>query len=178
GLPLRQEVGGARVRVAACGLRIGKVDPDDVVRRAGGERRTLLGVDHVVRRRDDGLQRADLRRIVVQGAERLDVGHGGVRPYRSRACRPRRPRTFPGDGAWRSLVARLLWEQEVPGSNPGAPIAGSSAPAEIAGVARELAPTPAEARVTAGAGRARAPRTRSSRRRGSAARRGSAGSPA
>jgi hypothetical protein len=25
-------------------------------------------------------------------------------------------------GAWRSLVARLLWEQEVLGSNPGAPI--------------------------------------------------------
>jgi hypothetical protein len=25
-------------------------------------------------------------------------------------------------GAWRSPVARLLWEQEVPGSNPGAPI--------------------------------------------------------
>src|SRR5579862_4433605 len=24
-------------------------------------------------------------------------------------------------GAWRSLVARLLWEQEAPGSNPGAP---------------------------------------------------------
>ncbi len=24
-------------------------------------------------------------------------------------------------GAWRSPVARLLWEQEVPGSNPGAP---------------------------------------------------------
>src|SRR4051794_8032453 len=27
-------------------------------------------------------------------------------------------------GAWRSLVARLLWEQEVPGSNPGAPMTG------------------------------------------------------
>ena len=25
------------------------------------------------------------------------------------------------NGAWRSSVARLLWEQEVPGSNPGAP---------------------------------------------------------
>jgi hypothetical protein len=24
-------------------------------------------------------------------------------------------------GVWRSPVARLLWEQEVPGSNPGAP---------------------------------------------------------
>jgi hypothetical protein len=28
-------------------------------------------------------------------------------------------------GAWRSLVARVLWEHEVPGSNPGAPISGS-----------------------------------------------------
>jgi hypothetical protein len=26
-----------------------------------------------------------------------------------------------GIGAWRSLVARLLWEQKVPGSSPGAP---------------------------------------------------------
>ena len=24
-------------------------------------------------------------------------------------------------GMWRSLVARLLWEQEAPGSNPGIP---------------------------------------------------------
>ncbi len=29
-------------------------------------------------------------------------------------------------GVWRSPVARLLWEQEVPGSNPGAPICRSS----------------------------------------------------
>lgn len=27
-------------------------------------------------------------------------------------------------GAWRSPVARLLWEQEAPGSNPGAPTKG------------------------------------------------------
>ena len=26
------------------------------------------------------------------------------------------------NGAWRSPVARLVWDQEVPGSNPGAPI--------------------------------------------------------
>ncbi|SVE08939.1 uncharacterized protein METZ01_LOCUS461793 [marine metagenome] len=26
------------------------------------------------------------------------------------------------NGAWRSPVAHLLWEQGVPGSNPGAPI--------------------------------------------------------
>ncbi len=29
--------------------------------------------------------------------------------------------SFPQIGAWRSLVARLLWEQEVGGSNPLAP---------------------------------------------------------
>ena len=28
---------------------------------------------------------------------------------------------LPFIGAWRSLVARLPWAQEVPGSNPGAP---------------------------------------------------------
>src|SRR5688572_608480 len=28
---------------------------------------------------------------------------------------------MPGVGAWRSLVARLLWEQDVAGSNPVAP---------------------------------------------------------
>ena len=31
-------------------------------------------------------------------------------------------------GAWRSPVARLLWEQEVPGSNPGAPMSGTESP--------------------------------------------------
>jgi hypothetical protein len=31
-------------------------------------------------------------------------------------------------GVWRSPVARLLWEQEVPGSNPGAPISGNAEP--------------------------------------------------
>ncbi len=36
----------------------------------------LLGVDHVVRRRDDGLQAAGALRVVVQGGEGLDVGHG------------------------------------------------------------------------------------------------------
>jgi hypothetical protein len=32
-------------------------------------------------------------------------------------------------GAWRSPVAHLLWEQGVPGSNPGAPIEGKLGPA-------------------------------------------------
>jgi hypothetical protein len=29
--------------------------------------------------------------------------------------------TAPGVGEWRSLVARLLWEQDVAGSNPVSP---------------------------------------------------------
>ncbi|GEM_PF-1631081 len=32
-----------------------------------------------------------------------------------------RMKKFLPFGAWRSLVARLPWAQEVPGSNPGAP---------------------------------------------------------
>src|SRR4051812_47310432 len=35
---------------------------------------------------------------------------------------PAGARTFSGIGAWRSLVAHLLWEQGVAGSNPAAPI--------------------------------------------------------
>src|SRR5471030_2387592 len=43
---------------------------------------------------------------------------------RAEPGRPRRASGLhsPTRGAWRSLVARLLWEQEVPGSSPGAPI--------------------------------------------------------
>ena len=39
--------------------------------------------------------------------------------------RPLDSRTLPG--AWRSLVARTVWVGEVPGSNPGAPMAGVTA---------------------------------------------------
>src|SRR5690349_13996901 len=37
----------------------------------------------------------------------------------------RTPYLFLRRGAWRSLVARLLWEQEVAGSNPAAPMTTS-----------------------------------------------------
>ena len=40
-------------------------------------------------------------------------------------------RATPVGGAWRSLVARLLWEQEVPSSNLGAPTMHSIAPSPI-----------------------------------------------
>jgi hypothetical protein len=37
------------------------------------------------------------------------------------------------DGTWRSLVARLLWEQEAPGSNPGVPIEWSPPASDMVG---------------------------------------------
>jgi hypothetical protein len=63
---------------------------------------------------------------------------GGSRPF-PRAC-PSDPRpawlsswddsrgNVRADGAWRSLVARLLWEQEVAGSSPAAPTTPSDCP--------------------------------------------------
>jgi hypothetical protein len=36
------------------------------------------------------------------------------------------PYCWDSDGAWRSPVAHLLWEQGVPGSNPGAPTCWST----------------------------------------------------
>ncbi len=48
---------------------------------------------------------------------------GGIRmivPRQGRAS-PGLVRNGSGGGAWRSLVAHLLWEQRVGGSNPSAP---------------------------------------------------------
>ena len=60
--------------------------------------------------------------------------HGGVR-HDSGIMPPRRRRKACGGGVWRSLVAHLLWEQGVGGSNPSTPTippgpdeAGESAP--------------------------------------------------
>ena len=66
---------GVGVEVAV-GLR--EVDLDDVVGRAGRQRGALPGVDHVVRRRHDGRQAADVVERVVEGVEGLDVGHGAA----------------------------------------------------------------------------------------------------
>ena len=59
----------------------------------------------------------------------------GRRPWRGSTLAPPGPDPqrvhtpyLSSHGAWRSLVARLLWEQEVPGSNPGAPMAEWPAP--------------------------------------------------
>jgi hypothetical protein len=42
-------------------------------------------------------------------------------------------RTLSRYGAWRSLVAHLLWEQGVPGSNPGAPMRERPAKSSVQG---------------------------------------------
>ena len=82
--------------------------------------------DVVVRiRPDGGGSRIDVRSKSRVG--RSDVGANAARirayaeqPRRRLAQRRGRPCNH-GNGAWRSLVARLLWEQEVPSSNLGAP---------------------------------------------------------
>ena len=71
-LPAGEHLGGVGVGVA---LGAREVDLDDVVRRAGDELGALRLVDDVVRRRGDGLEAADGREVVVEGAEGLDVGH-------------------------------------------------------------------------------------------------------
>jgi hypothetical protein len=74
--PRRQLVG-----VALGGLRPGlpvglrQVDRDCVVGRACDQLGPHRGVDHVVGRRDDVLQRPDRVEVVVQGVEGLNVGH-------------------------------------------------------------------------------------------------------
>ena len=72
GKPLAQDFCRVLVRVAVV-LR--EVDLDDVVRRATQERRPLTVVDDVIGRRGDRVQPADAGQVVVQGAQRRDVGH-------------------------------------------------------------------------------------------------------
>src|SRR6185436_18991993 len=62
-----------------------------------------------------------MRMVVMRGEPREAPVRGRRSGGRARGSHSDRPYTRPS-GAWRSLVARLLWEQEVPGSNPGAPI--------------------------------------------------------
>jgi hypothetical protein len=71
---LLDERGGVRVAVAAVGV-LGQVDEHGVVRRAGGQLGALLGIDDVVGRRREILQRTRHGGVVVQGVERLDAGH-------------------------------------------------------------------------------------------------------
>ena len=56
-------------------LGVGQRQPDDVVRAAGAQLLALLGRDHVVRRRDERLERPGHRLVVAEGSEGLDDGH-------------------------------------------------------------------------------------------------------
>ncbi len=71
--PVRERAGGLGVWIIAPR----EVDAHDVVRGASLELGPLLIVDHVIRRRDDGLQAAGLLEVVVKGSERLDLRHRG-----------------------------------------------------------------------------------------------------
>ena len=117
-LPLGQQRCRVLVRIAASGRRLRQVDADDVERRAGSERGALGRVNHVVRRRENGLETADAIELIAQRIERANVGHAPTLEHAG----PKQPYHLELIGAWRSLVAHLLWEQGVGGSNPLAPI--------------------------------------------------------
>jgi hypothetical protein len=80
GLPALEDRRRLGIGVPPARPTLGQVDAHDVVGRAIGELPALLGVDDVVGRRRDVAKRADLCQVVVQGAQGLDVGHGGPRP--------------------------------------------------------------------------------------------------
>ena len=123
--------GGVRVRVA---VALRQVDADDVVRRARLELGPLLGVDHVVGRRDDvaAARRSSRGRSAARAGARSRPSPApeatrpalAVVPRSAATGLPQRGETrlSRAFGAWRSLVARRLWVAEVPGSNPGAPM--------------------------------------------------------
>ena len=66
-------------------------------------------VRDVVRGRDYGLKAAGLREVVVQGLERLDLGHGRRRGY-STLARARRPAPYAGASS-ASGATRCAWTQ-------------------------------------------------------------------
>ena len=72
--PLLERLVGVLVAVAPLG-RLRQVDFDDVERRAGEQLGPAGGVDDVVGRGDDVGERRDLGEVVVEGVERLDLGH-------------------------------------------------------------------------------------------------------
>jgi hypothetical protein len=63
------------VDIAAAGV-LGQVDLDHVLRALAQQLRPQLGVDHVVGRGDHRFEGADALGVVVQCAERFDLGHG------------------------------------------------------------------------------------------------------
>ena len=82
-------------------------------------------VDHVVGRRDDVGERPGDRRCRSAARAAVWTSAMAVADASSAAPGTRMPTRghYPyAHGAWRSLVAHLLWEQGVAGSNPAAPI--------------------------------------------------------
>src|SRR5450755_2013654 len=79
----RRELAGRELVPILTALR--KVDPDNVVRRASRQQRTLLTVDHVVRRSDYTLQPARDGGVIVQRAEGFDLGYSANRRYSTAA---------------------------------------------------------------------------------------------
>ena len=73
------------------------------------------------------LPRAELERRIRSIGE-IAVNPGRGRYQRLSSDRYVARRRLRRSGAWRSPVARLLWEQEVPGSNPGAPMVEYGSP--------------------------------------------------
>ena len=74
--PGLQGRGGVVVGVAA-GAILRQVDRDDVVGRAGEQPLALLGIDHVVGRRDDRRQAPGAIEVVVERWQGRDIGHDG-----------------------------------------------------------------------------------------------------
>ncbi len=80
--PLREQLRGVGIPVP---VPLWEVDADDVVGRAGLERRPLLGIDHVVGRGNHVLEPAGPLGVVTQRQKRLDIGHRGGGGYSTRA---------------------------------------------------------------------------------------------
>ena len=133
-LPALEQLPRGRVGV---GLAPRQVDGDDVEGRARDQRGALIVVDHVIRAARRRRPAAPPR--PGRSGARAAVGR---RPWRwrtlaaagpSASCPAMHERghdraiaaaasTLSFNGAWRSLVAHLLWEQGVAGSNPAAPM--------------------------------------------------------
>jgi hypothetical protein len=63
--------------------------------------------------------------------------------------------TKVGRGAWRSPVARRLWEPKVPGSNPGAPIKDPGTARAVPGLSFYRAPGSPSTNLKSGAAKIR-----------------------
>ncbi len=71
------------------------------------------------RRLASSLWKPEVVRAILPGRRAILPGRRAILPGRDFPAGPLDSAAV--SGAWRSLVARLLWEQEVLGSNPGAP---------------------------------------------------------